>query len=533
MGVTAKTRPPPKLFALDLNCAIYYCVHKLQKRTPYDPINNARWEEEIITSVITYIQYMTAQVKPTEMLYIAVDGVAPMAKIRQQRVRRFKSAVGAEEEAKVRAAARGVPYVPQSRWDTNAITPGTQFMANLALALRAYAKTDSEKIIVSPADEPGEGEQKIMEYIRKYPTNDAVIYGLDADLIVLALWAHATRGMSIDLFREEVEFSGGVKEDTFGDPQFLYMNISHLAGCLHQTYGIPTQSKQAFLQDFVGLMSVLGNDFVPHGMALKIRDEGIEHVLSLYKSTLPKPVIEATGGGAGASTGYAYNRAALQALFTWLEAEEPRLLLNSVRKKLEARVGSTANKDPEGQALARHNDTPVLWAAEAPLVERVHVPGDERPRTQLRSTWRQTYDELALQGAVPRKAAEGYLDSLTWTLAYYSGAVVDNHWYYPWLLPPRAGTIRALLESSALTKSPAQIRTPLKPLEQLAMVLPQSSFNLLPVELHGLPKQNPHAWPQAWPYYSFGRRFLWECEPQIPLIEPEQIKAWIEAAYDE
>ena len=51
--------------------------------------------------------------KPTELVYIAIDGPCPKPKMVQQRLRRYKSA----KEKKV--------------WDTNAITPGTKFMENL------------------------------------------------------------------------------------------------------------------------------------------------------------------------------------------------------------------------------------------------------------------------------------------------------------------------------------------------------------------------------------------------------------------
>ena len=105
------------------------------------------------------------------------------------------------------------------------------------------------------------------------------------------------------------------------------------------------------------------------------------------------------------------------------------------------------------------------------------------------------------------------------------------YWYYPWPLPPRAETILKRLESHDL-ETPKTQQEPIKPLEQLAMVLPESSFDLLPQEYRKLPLQHPHAWPRTWTVYSLGRRFLWECEPLIPLIQPKQIKQWIETLYE-
>jgi hypothetical protein len=541
-GVTTPNSPTkPEFFGLDLNCAIYYCVRKVQKKTPYTPEIKAKYEADLITEVIAYIKQMTALVNPTQTLYIAVDGVAPMAKIKQQRLRRFRSAVQAEEEAKIRAEAKGIPYTIQPRWDTNAITPGTQFMKALALALRQFAKTQNTKTatatatattVVSPADMPGEGEQKIMEYIRAHTPKQAVIYGLDADLIVLSLWANATLGTTLSLFREEMEFNGSVKTNAVGDEKFLYLLTDQLATALYNKYQKShSQPKPEFLRDFVGLMSLLGNDFVPHGMVLKIKDDGIDHLLRTYRDHLPTPFVQQT---AITPLHWQYNPAALTDLFRRVAETEEQQILKTTAKKLNARPGMTASKEPEDQAMARYNDQPIVWGAEKIFSTQIYLEDREKPSWTLKPDWREIYDHHALMGADPQKATQQYLNSLAWTLAYYSGAPVDLHWYYPWYLPPRIETVATYLTttSTPLLETPATPRTPLKPEEQLAMVLPQSSFHLLPKEFQALPTLYPHAFPIQWELFSLGRKILWECEPLIPLIQPTQITTWIETMYD-
>jgi 5'-3' exonuclease len=525
-GVTAKTRAvPPEFFGLDLNCAIYHCVRHVQRTTPYTPETSAKWEADLIKYVITYIQKLRAIVRPTKTLYIAVDGVAPMAKIKQQRMRRFKSAVNAETESRLKADAEGRPYIPEPRWDTNAITPGTQFMTNLATALRSYAASDP-CIYVSPADIAGEGEQKLMDAIRQTKPADAVIYGLDADLIILALWTSHTQATRIDLFREDTEFSGAVKENIYGDEEFVYMDCGRLADAIYTNYvPVGSVSKQDFIHDFVGLMSMLGNDFVPHGMGLKIRAGGIPLLLEQYM-TLPRPIVQCIEGE------WKYNPLAIQAYFEWLMIQEPILMLDAIKKKRSARIGATASKDPAEQALARYNDTPIQWAAETDMIRYSTLPGFESPQIQLCDQWKAVYDTQALWGADLNLCVKHYLESLVWTLAYYSGAPIDTYWYYPWLLPPRSEAIVMYLKSNSLPVVPNTKQAELRCIEQLAMVLPESSFHLLPKELQNLPKLYPYAWPVKWGYYSYGRRFMWECEPLIPLIQPYQIKQWIEVAYD-
>ena len=472
---------------------------------------------------------MRAIVQPTHMMYIGVDGVAPMAKIKQQRMRRFKSAVQAAEEARIKAEVLGVaanaPSAP--RWDTNAITPGTAFMNNLAIALRNYEKTDPTHIIVSPADRAGEGEQKLMEYIRANNTyDDIVIYGLDADLIVLAIWHTADGTRRIDLFREETEFGGGVKENALGEEQYLYMNIHLVADTLFANYA-KSDNKAEFLYDFVGIMNLLGNDFVPHGITVKIKSEGIELLLEMYKTmeTSASLVVQKDGL-------WQYNVEVLCVLIDKVAAEEPTHVLKAIRAKLEARVGATHSKSAVDQALAQHNDLPVEWKAERPLIRKVMVEGREKPVSILVENWRDLYDEKAFFGMNAEKVANHYFESLAWTLAYYSGTYVDTHWYFPWPLPPRFETLSKVLATRTSLTLPHTGRTPLKPLEQLAMVLPQSSFHLLPAEYAELIKAYPQYWPVSWESYSFGRRFLWECEPLIPLVPPERIQTMIEQVCD-
>jgi 5'-3' exonuclease len=496
------------------------------------------WEGALIEAVLSYIRAMTRLVAPTEGVYVAVDGVAPMAKIRQQRARRFKSAIAAEEEAAVRrsvggaAAATSAAVPVGDRWDSNAITPGTAFMSRLTATLYDFKQVDRIPVRVSPADKAGEGEQKIMEYLRANPAiRNVVVYGLDADLIVLALLEHGLSGRTVDLFREETEFNGAVKRDgVTGEEQYLYLHVKHLAAALHGAWAAPGRTLGEFLVDFAACMNLLGNDFVSHGIALKINDRGIETVLEVLRGFTGRLVND---------TDRTYNWGTLSALFAVLAANEERGMLKNIRKKLEARVGATGAttaKDEVSRALARMNDRPVEWAAERVWVTLKAVQGEEKLRWEFREDWRDQYYKHGLWGASPADAVRDYMKTLQWTLAYYLGAAVDPTWYYPWLLPPLLSDLvqyAYVPDKGAATHVMGINTRTLQPLEQLAMVLPVSSFHLLPAELQTLPARYPHAWPESWDTFSLGRRFLWECEPLIPLVQPRQIMRWVDECLEE
>ncbi len=497
--------------------------------TPYTTESRLEWEGNLLTHLLGYIKRLVKYVAPTDCVYIAVDGVAPMAKIKQQRTRRFKSAVLAEKEARVKAEALGEVYEPKPRWDTNSITPGTDFMRRLTIALKGLKLTT--KTIVSSSDEAGEGEQKIMNWLRSQKNSDyrdVVIYGLDADLIVLALMEIARTGRQVDLFREETEFNGQVKSNAIGEEQYLYMNTNALANSLHQAWAPTNVPLSSFLYSFAGVMNLLGNDFVPHGMVLKINDEGIESVLEILKSKSLLLIDPTT---------MKYNRAVFEMLVAELVREEEHKLIKGIRRKLNSRLGASAanSTDAVARAIAQMNDAPIEWAAEKSLVELKRVEGMDKQVWQLRPAWRSEYQKEGLWGADETNVCDTFCKTLGWTFQYYLGNPVAMSWYYPWLLPPTFQSLYVYLQKHKgdVFEVPPNTGKSITATEQLAMVLPATSFSLLPVSLQTLPTKYPHAWPSAWNYFSLGRRFMWECEPLIPLIQPSQIKKWIEECLED
>jgi 5'-3' exonuclease len=497
-GLVRKTHPDTQIdwLWMDFNCLIYHCLRKMP---PYS--DKDTWEAELIETVVQYCEKVVALVAPKCGVYIAIDGVVPMAKMRQQRLRRFKSSWATRN-------AVGDDCAPA--WNTNAITPGTAFMGALKKRLSTMCKAH-KKWILSSSDEPGEGEHKIMEQWRsgKYKGNFAV-YGLDADLIVLSILNSElgrTAINSVWLFREEIE-DGSIKHDEDGEEEFQWFSINTLKEYLRGGHS------EEFLINYCFAMSVLGNDFLPSSLSLKIRDDGHAKMIHILQK-LTRPLV---------NSDLSINEAAIKSLFEELAQIEEERIHSYVSKKLMMSRNLGQRPDTSLMALGENN-WPLGHVEEAVLMHY----------KQLHRGWRSIYSELA-HGSKNinniNNACKEYLFGLQWIWAYYIGQMdkVCYNWNYPYSLPPLWENIRDYMNGSSLPDFPGTIdirATDIKPVEQLCIVLPLESWDLIPagnVE-RSLPEIAPYLFPHKFGFGSLGKRYFWECEAEIPVPTIREIKA--------
>ncbi|GJD07351.1 5'-3' exoribonuclease 2 [Galdieria sulphuraria] len=327
---------------LYMNGIIHPCTHPENRPPPTT-------EEEMFEEIFRYIDRLVYMIRPRKLVYLAVDGVAPRAKINQQRSRRFRAAKEAEEKQKELLRVRDewkkkglrVPeYDPNRKpFDSNVITPGTPFMTNLSVALKQFIADrvahdpayNKISVIYSDSSVPGEGEHKIAEFIRTQraqegydPNTSHVLYGLDADLIMLAL---ATHELNFYVLRERV-FPSPQQSEQKRQPQeaqdskiqdssdiqnaaaigarnsFQLLSIDILRECLEAEFMEPLEigfemesssrhqrlefDLERVIDDFVFLCFFVGNDFLPHLPSLDIREGAIDYLIELYKKLVPR-----------------------------------------------------------------------------------------------------------------------------------------------------------------------------------------------------------------------------------------------------
>lgn len=286
-----------------MNGIIHNCTHKDSDRPEF-----RLTEDKMFIAIFNYIEHLFGKIKPKQLFFMAIDGVAPRAKMNQQRARRFRTALDAEK-AREKAIREGIEMPKEEPFDSNCITPGTEFMARLTEQLKYFiSKKVTEdvewqgvEIVLSGHEVPGEGEHKIMEYIRQakaqpgYDSNVRhCLYGLDADLIMLGLLSHDPH---FCLLREEVTFGRQVKKTK----ELEHQNFFLLHLCIVREYlELEFQELQRpgaldfdydmerIIDDFILMAFFVGNDFLPNLPNLHINEGALALMFQKYKEVLPR-----------------------------------------------------------------------------------------------------------------------------------------------------------------------------------------------------------------------------------------------------
>ena len=299
-------------FYLDLNSIIHNVSHgnsiliSCQKR-PY---------EDIYEDTCDTIDKLLQIIKPKNLLMISVDGVAPRTKMNQQRIRRYRKNTNWSPEEFEIVKEKGLDS--NNQFNSDAISAGTKFMFDLTSYLKDFIikKKKSDKnwakieVILTGADVPGEGEHKILEYIRNYKSSEQYkenirhcIYGLDADLVMLALISHEP---NIVLLREDTilqkkkqkllkqkGFELRINTDKNEEPYEFFL-ISVLREYLElEFYEIKKKIKFEFnmeriIDDFIFLCFFIGNDFLPNLYSFSIETGAMDYLFEFYKDCLPE-----------------------------------------------------------------------------------------------------------------------------------------------------------------------------------------------------------------------------------------------------
>lgn len=271
---------------IDFNAMIHPCMSNIiRKYINKQNYNRNIIEVEIFEEIKTELLKIINKIKP-KLVFIATDGVAPLAKMEQQRKRRYKSIKDNKDKSRI--------------FDSNSISPGTPFMRKLSNYMQLFIDNELKKIckvIYSDHTQVGEGEHKIIKFINQLKKDNQnsnivhIINSLDADLIMLSLQLNIN---NIYLLREKQQFEEDKEIDIDEiDSKYHFLNImyvkEYLWNELNRNYNYnDIISKNDFFKDFIFLCFFIGNDFLPSFKFLNVYDNGIEQIFEEYKDVLKK-----------------------------------------------------------------------------------------------------------------------------------------------------------------------------------------------------------------------------------------------------
>ena len=495
---------------IDSNSIIYDCLRRIKMNNK----SSNEYEEELILQVCLTIDSYVKIVKPNKTLIIAFDGVAPFAKMNQQKNRRYKSSLD-------ESINRHLKIEKKTEWDKTAITPGTKFMKKLGMKISSYYKTKPpdfgvKHIIISDSSVIGEGEHKIFDYIRKnkqkHKNETTLVYGLDADLIMLCL-NHLHISNHIYLYRETPEFIKSIDRNLEPNESYV-LDIPELGKVLSSTLcntkkfssNISTINR---MHDYIFICFFLGNDFMPHFPAANIRTSGIDTMINAYKNTIGNTDKILTNG----NKIYWGN---VGKMLAWIAEKEEDLLKDEyfIRKKWEKRKYRC---NTEEEKLYKFTMLPTYNRLQEEEIDPFSRNWEDRYYKVLFDT--------DITKPIKKQICINYLEGLEWTINYYTHGCIDWKWDYRYHYPPLFTDLIKYIpqwETNLLEIKPEQA---VHPNVQLAYVLPKQAHYLLPKNVREYLQKNYKDNYEFKPEIKWSFcKYFWESHVDFPHLDFEKLE---------
>ncbi|RVD92371.1 5-3 exoribonuclease [Tubulinosema ratisbonensis] len=539
----------------------------------------AKDDNEIFLNISTYLENIYSLVQPKKLIYISTDGVAPRAKINQQRSRRYQSSLektnlieeklnfvkkelkdetnfeeeickeekekplvfNLNEESKLEIDEISEEFI----FETNNITPGTEFMDKLDTFMISFIQYKISKdwknltVIYSSSKVPGEGEQKIMDFIRKqknFENFNHLIYSPDADLIFLSLLIPT----NIILMRNDHGFEEKQKKifcakcETFGHMdyycgsiemlKYFYLSVNTIKEHIFdffERYVKREYEPTRLLADFVFAASFLGNDFVPTLPCLDVSFNGVNNVFFIltytYNST-GKYLTEGSEMNFFAVKCFLKNLAKHEDIYYLKKLEnlrKTRLRFSSIlpenetiQEEIIVKEDSLAKDDSLAKEM--ENEAERLTQTEIlPFFEEIYLHTEAGKSTyytqKLKIKSSKEVEDLCVT----------YLKQIYWVFRYYLEGFTCWEYYFPYLYAPIASDLANLKEFEVKFEN----NSPLSPLEQLVCVSPPACLEYLPKEFSQIHKEFPQFYPKVVHFDMFDKAMPYQAVGLLPFLD--------------
>ena len=481
---------------IDLNGIFHTCAQKvygvnhIQYYLTYKPrLPTLKQQLETFNKIWTMIWDIVQLAPPKKRLILCIDGVAPFAKQTQQRQRRF----------------RAVKDKVKGEWDSNCITPGTQFMNHLSkfidFKIRELMTVDDKwrhlEIIFSNEKCPQEGEHKIIKWVRSQPDcgESYCLHGMDADLVMLGL---STGKSKFSILRQN---HLNPKEHFHIDLDSLTINLVEM---LKST---GNSDKSTLVRDFVFMLFTVGNDFLPHLPAIEILEGGIDILVESYRLNSEKygSLTEIQ------DSKVVFRKKSFKEFLQVLGSYEQDIL----NKKCNHFIGYI---DPILEDCKKSKPVGTIEGIQVGT-ELYKVDFDK-----YKSIFYSSKLKIKNQADL-RNICLSYIEGLQWVLDYYTTGITSWKWYYPHYYTVFSSDLASFIDEYQTVVYPPT--SPLTPFEQLLCVLPPFSGNILPFPLNTLLEEKSPV-KQYYPTYFEidleGKRNDWEGIAILPFIDLANIQ---------
>lgn len=484
--------------SIDMNGIIHQCAQKVfnyggqdekeeYKRRMEDMnkdinILNQQCYDMITNVVMEHVR----RIKPKSLI-LAVDGPAPLGKIKQQRMRRYLN--------------RSTITDSTLRFSSAAISPGTTFMIGLDKHIQQWISRSRRELpknlLYSSHLVPGEGEHKIMEHMRDnkdgvYITSGDggihVLMGDDADLMFLALLS-PLKNIWIARGRDYVDIEQ-LKRDIL--------------------------SKGISVEDFTVIAFLLGNDFLPHIVSLNNVTTTLDNAIQAYKNNGNSLVVDGR-----------LNREAFKALISTMSVSES-LWLNQISSDPNVKSIKALEISKTYKQYGYHTDIEVDYDTFYTNWYYYAL----KPKQEDKAIVPFVFDNyLGEMQDIIKDASSAYLNTIEWVYEYYSTGInnISLVWYYTYDFAPLLVDIGNgnFTEEHLVSSDP--VHKFFHPLQQLVMILAPHQAGLIPFSLGNLLTNTNSPLIDLYPIdvetSVEGFNTDWQKDVYLPELEPNRVCA--------
>ena len=561
-----------KWLMLDTNCLLHPCVANILEKykegqLKIDSNKNLRIQiEQYIWEKITQcIDDMIVQTEP-EYVYIAIDGVAPMGKILQQRQRRYRflfdkkiklNQTGTIQEleemiSKTIIKTNGIeePVLPLSSIE---LTPGTDYMERLNKLFVNYLEELRKrgiKCIYSSYHDEGEGEHKLLQYIKtnlKSTQEPIVIYGLDADLLFLSLGL----GDGYDLYvMREKQIFANKEVDLDEVPEYNYVEVKQLHTLI--------SNLEVSTNDFIVLCYLIGNDFLPGLLTTDVKKGGLDKIFRAWDNLKEKLGISINiENKSSVENESDINKKLDNQIKSYLSEYDEKTkkyninleLLCGIFKELlwtEKYVWKNMNRDKllNQDGLESEEREKLLELKEEDKMEQLEkfisgqsVSTDFLEKIEFSSPneyysyYLGLTNSIDIDKSIIKKMVYDYIGGIEWCLGYYLDKCPSWTWGYNFMITPLIKDIIGFFpQSNKQIKINFYPRT-LNPVEQLILAIPPQTYKYV-IEKNIIDKIKSniaigYMLPETFQIDINKEHIFWKCQVRIPIVEYNEFESEI------